>query len=72
MPALNSPLMHGLLDADPSIRFQVLRDLTDAPTASVAAASVAQPGRVRARARRRRGQSLDHTARAARSAVVQP
>lgn len=37
MPSTDSPLMHWLLDADPSIRWQVLRDLTDAPAAAVSA-----------------------------------
>ncbi len=33
----NHPLLEWLLDSDPSIRWQVLRDLTDAPAAAVAA-----------------------------------
>jgi hypothetical protein len=34
---LNDPLVEWLLDSDPSIRWQVMRDLTDARTAIVAA-----------------------------------
>ncbi len=33
----NDPVIEWLLDADPSIRWQVLRDLTDTPAATVAA-----------------------------------
>ena len=35
--SLNDPVVEWLLDSDPSIRWQVMRDLTDAPTAIVAA-----------------------------------
>jgi hypothetical protein len=34
---VNDPVIDWLLDADPSIRWQVIRDLTDAPTGIVAA-----------------------------------
>jgi len=33
----NTPTIHWLLDSDPSIRWQVMRDLTDAPAEEVAA-----------------------------------
>jgi hypothetical protein len=36
-PQPNAPVIQWLLDADPSIRWQTLRDLTDAPDAEVAA-----------------------------------
>ena len=44
--SLNDPVVEWLLDADPSIRWQVMRDLTDASTAIVAAerARVASEG----------------------------
>ena len=44
--SLNDPVVEWLLDSDPSIRWQVMRDLTDAPTAIVAAerARVASEG----------------------------
>ena len=35
--SLNDPVVEWLLDSDPSIRWQVMRDLTDAPTSIVAA-----------------------------------
>jgi hypothetical protein len=35
--SLNDPVVEWLLDSDPSIRWQVMRDLTDARTAIVAA-----------------------------------
>jgi hypothetical protein len=35
--SLNDPVVEWLLDSDPSIRWQVMRDFTDAPTAIVAA-----------------------------------
>src|SRR6187551_3841839 len=43
---LRSPVVRWLLDSDPSIRWQVLRDLTDAPADEVAAerANVATDG----------------------------
>jgi hypothetical protein len=37
VPDSNSPVIRWLLDSDPSIRWQVLRDLTDAPADEVAA-----------------------------------
>ena len=44
--SLNDPVVEWLLDSDPSIRWQVMRDFTDAPTAIVAAerARVASEG----------------------------
>src|SRR5258705_7786196 len=36
-PSSNEPVTDWLLDADPSIRWQVMRDLTDAPAEIVAA-----------------------------------
>ena len=44
--SLNHPVIEWLLDSDPSIRWQVMRDFTDAPTAIVAAerARVASEG----------------------------
>jgi hypothetical protein len=44
--SLNDPVVEWLLDSDPSIRWQVMRDLTDARTAIVAAerARVASEG----------------------------
>ena len=36
-PLANDPLIDWLLDADPSIRWQVMRDLTDTPAELVAA-----------------------------------
>jgi hypothetical protein len=35
--SLNDPVVEWLLDADPSIRWQVMRDVTDTPAAVVAA-----------------------------------
>jgi hypothetical protein len=37
IPTRNDPVIDWLLDGDPSIRWQILRDLTDAPAAIVAA-----------------------------------
>lgn len=37
IPDLTSPVLHWLLDSDPSIRWQVLRDLTDASADEIAA-----------------------------------
>lgn len=46
MPSSDSPVLRWLLESDPSIRWQVLRDLTDAPTGEVQAerAKVATEG----------------------------
>jgi hypothetical protein len=37
VPESNSPVIRWLLDSDPSLRWQVMRDLTDAPADAVAA-----------------------------------
>src|SRR6185436_6982551 len=46
VPSPQSPVIDWLLDSDPSIRWQVMRDLTDAPEEEVAAerAKVATEG----------------------------
>ena len=36
-PTLQSSVIRWLLDSDPSIRWQVMRDLTDAPADKIAA-----------------------------------